>query len=596
MAKKEIAIDVRLEGGKETRDEVQGLGSDINKVAESSQRASDEMAAGFKAGKEGADAASKGVKGFAGSIKTLAASLGVLALLNEAFQFLKDVLMQNQTIANGVSTAMTALEIVFTQLISKAVELGGTLVDTFSDPKQAVIDLWELIKENFINRLEGVVIAFKAVATVIKATLNADWDTAINGAKDFGSALVQIGTGLTKDDQKALVETIKNFASEVQVATKNAIEQADALVRLRNEVKLLEAGQKELQLTYQREAELQRQIRDDVRLTIEERIAANEELGRILEQQLEVELNVAQKRLELAEAEAARNSENIELQAEVLRARGELADVEERIIGQRSEQLVNEASLEKELFDLREEIRLAELEGRERELAELDSYYDNLAEKARLSGENIFEVEAARGRAINDLKDKFRQEDLKKERDASKTRLSEAQKETQVRLNLASSLATGLSSIVSGLAGQSKAAVAVQKTLAIAQIAIDTARSISSAIASATQSAAATGPGAVVATPIFIATQIATVLGAVGQAIAVLNSAQGGQTASLPSVSPVSASASTPSITPVTTNTTELGNTEQAELMPIQAFVVETELTGNQENVSQIESQATFGG
>lgn len=588
MAKKEIAIDVRLKGGKETRDEVQGLGSDIDKVAESSQKASDEMAAGFKAGKEGADAASKGVKGFASSIKTLAASLGVLALLNEAFQFLKDVLMQNQTIANGVSTAMTALEIVFTTLISKAVELGGTLVDTFSDPKQAVIDLWELIKENFINRLEGVVIAFKAVATVIKATLNADWDTAINGAKDFGSALVQIGTGLTKDDQKALVETVKNFASEVQVATKNAIEQADALVRLRNEVKLLEAGQKELQLTYQREAELQRQIRDDVRLTIEERIAANEELGRILEQQLEVELNVAQKRLELAEAEAARNSENIELQAEVLRARGELADVEERIIGQRSEQLVNEASLEKELFDLREEIRLAELEGRERELAELDSYYDNLAEKARLSGENIFEVEAARGRAINDLKDKFRQEDLAAEEKANQERLRNEQKITQARVASAQAASSALGGIMQIMQAQGQENTAAAKAMAIAQIAIDTATAISGAVTAATKSGNAWEMIA------GIAAGVAAVTSAIAQATTIINGVKvGGGTATTPNVSAIS---STPSITPVTTNTTELGNTEQAELMPIQAFVVETELTGNQENVSQIESQATFGG
>ena len=33
-----------------------------------------------------------------------------------------------------------------------------------------------------------------------------------------------------------------------------------------------------------------------------------------------------------------------------------------------------------------------------------------------------------------------------------------------------------------------------------------------------------------------------------------------------------------------------------AELAPIQAFVVETQITGNQENVNQIEGQAEFGG
>jgi hypothetical protein len=44
----------------------------------------------------------------------------------------------------------------------------------------------------------------------------------------------------------------------------------------------------------------------------------------------------------------------------------------------------------------------------------------------------------------------------------------------------------------------------------------------------------------------------------------------------------------------VATGTTELGGAEQAQLAPIQAYVVETELTGNQNNVNQIESQANF--
>jgi hypothetical protein len=53
--------------------------------------------------------------------------------------------------------------------------------------------------------------------------------------------------------------------------------------------------------------------------------------------------------------------------------------------------------------------------------------------------------------------------------------------------------------------------------------------------------------------------------------------------------------ASAPSIDSVATNTTDLGNAQGAQLAPIQAFVVETEMTGNQQNISQIENQVTFG-
>jgi hypothetical protein len=57
-----------------------------------------------------------------------------------------------------------------------------------------------------------------------------------------------------------------------------------------------------------------------------------------------------------------------------------------------------------------------------------------------------------------------------------------------------------------------------------------------------------------------------------------------------------SSASAAPSFDPVTTNTTELGNTQAAELAPIQAFVVETQLTNTQNNIGQIEGQATFGG
>jgi hypothetical protein len=69
---------------------------------------------------------------------------------------------------------------------------------------------------------------------------------------------------------------------------------------------------------------------------------------------------------------------------------------------------------------------------------------------------------------------------------------------------------------------QGEKGVAIQKTLALAQVAIDTAKALSAGIAGATTAASATGPAAIVTTPLFIATTIATVLGAIAQATAIL--------------------------------------------------------------------------
>ncbi len=566
----------------ETTASVEDLGKAANKTQ-------GEMKGGFKA-------AEKSTKGLGQSIGGLIKSLGIIGVALAVFSFMKDMLMKNQKVMDALSTATIALEIVLNRLFDLLPSVGDSMTSAFDNPREAVVKLWEMIKTNFINRLEGVILLSQAAGKVIKAAFDLDLDAATEGALDFSSAMIQMSTGIDREQQEAIIEGVKDFAVEVVQATKEAITLASSLVALRNEVTLLEASQKKIQLTYQRDAELQRQRRDDIRLTLDERIAANNELGRILNEQIQVEEILAQKRLELAIRERDELGANVERREAVLMAEGELADLQERIAGQRSEQLTNEAALEKELFDLKQEIRSATLEGREKELEDLDIFYDALSEKARLSGEDQASIEEARIKAIEGLKKKHRKDDLTEEAKARKARIEADAKEADARIGIASSVAGSLGSLVQSLGNQSKASVAIQKTLAIAQIAIDTARSITSAIAGATASAASTGPGAVVATPIFIATQIATVLAGVAQAVAVLNSTPGGGAASVPNVNIPTSAASAPNINPVTTNTTELGGTEAAELAPIQAFVVETGITGSQNNVNQIEGQATFGG
>jgi hypothetical protein len=485
--------------------------------------------------------------------------------------------------------------------------------------------------------------------------LTLDFDEVKRGLHQTAQALAQVATGMDIETQNKFIDGIKNVGSA-------AIDTASKIQSLTKDVKLAEAQQRLLMLQYQREAEIQRQIRDDVSLTIAQRQEANVKLGLILDKQSDEELGLFNKKKELAELELSINKDSIDNQVAVINAETEIADVRERITGQRSEQLVNTNSLIRENTELIkaqqaaiEAEALAEAEASfkivEAKILAEERLRDYLSERESLSREEMIQKEiddaiaaeeAKFQAAVNaaqesgqlqeeidnleiarqdemfrieneirakwgeeqiqlekDIADKteaIRQADIKKQKDATKAKIDADKLEKETRIKLAFDLANGISSIVSGLAGQSKAAVAIQKTIAIAQIAVDTARSLSSAIASATAAAAATGPGAVVATPIFIATQIATVLAAVGQAIGILNSAPGGGSASVPNVNVSATSAAPPSFNPVTTNTTDLGNTNQAELMPIQAFVVETQVTGSQNNINQIQGQAEFGG
>ena len=163
------------------------------------------------------------------------------------------------------------------------------------------------------------------------------------------------------------------------------------------------------------------------------------------------------------------------------------------------------------------------------------------------------------------------------------------------KVGAARATAGALGQISALIEQQQGEATAASKAFAIAQVLIDTATSISSAIAGATEAAAAGGPAAPFLLVTYIATMVGSVVGAIASATSILDSVPGGGSAS-GAVAGVASATSAPSVQPVTTNTTQLNNTEQAELMPIQAYVVETAITGSQGNVTQIESQATFGG
>jgi hypothetical protein len=165
----------------------------------------------------------------------------------------------------------------------------------------------------------------------------------------------------------------------------------------------------------------------------------------------------------------------------------------------------------------------------------------------------------------------------------------------EAKVGAARATAGALGQISALIEQQEGEATAASKAFAVAQVLIDTATSISSAIAGATQAAAAGGPAAPFLLVTYIATMVGSVVGAIASATSILDSVPGGGSAS-GAVAGVASATSAPSVQPVTTNTTQLNNTEQAELMPIQAYVVETAITGSQGNVTQIESQATFGG
>lgn len=137
---------------------------------------------------------------------------------------------------------------------------------------------------------------------------------------------------------------------------------------------------------------------------------------------------------------------------------------------------------------------------------------------------------------------------------------------------------------------------AVAKAAALSQIAIDTGRGFASGLTIAQQGAKAAGPAAPFAFPIFYATQIAAVLGAVGKAKSILSQVPGGGISSgsinAPSIS--SAAPIAPSLAQQAPTTLSQGTINDIGNQAIKTYVVESDMTSNQQRIAAIQQRARF--
>jgi hypothetical protein len=228
----------------------------------------------------------------------------------------------------------------------------------------------------------------------------------------------------------------------------------------------------------------------------------------------------------------------------------------------------------------------ADAQLRAEELAEAEDLY--LRERMLVKGEIESEYYAKK----LDEATKNADDIAAAEKAAAEKSLAATQKINAARISAATNVAGALGAIGRLMQQQGEENTAAAKALAVAEIAISTAVAIAGAIKTATQGSAT--PWDMIAG---IAAGIAAVVAGIASATAILDTADvpGPSAAGIASGASAGATAA-PSFSPVTTNTTQLGNTQQAELAPVQAYVVETQITGSQANINQIESQSTFGG
>ena len=144
---------------------------------------------------------------------------------------------------------------------------------------------------------------------------------------------------------------------------------------------------------------------------------------------------------------------------------------------------------------------------------------------------------------------------------------------------------------LSALGGLLDKDTAAAKALALAEIAIGVAKGYINGLNIAQKSSAAAGPGAAFAFPIFYASQVAAVLTAAGKAKGILSSVKGGG-GSINTSAPSIAGVSAPIKSQAETTTLSASSINQIGVASSRAFVLETDVTNNQERIQRLNRAA----
>ena len=130
----------------------------------------------------------------------------------------------------------------------------------------------------------------------------------------------------------------------------SVISDSREIVELEKQAAKASALRAEIQLKYQLDAERARQTRDNETISIVDRIEANEVLNEVLTEQIDKEKELVQQVVAAAQAQFEKIP-SMENEIALIQARTELIDIEERVAGQKSEFLMNQMSLNRELQD-----------------------------------------------------------------------------------------------------------------------------------------------------------------------------------------------------------------------------------------------------
>ncbi len=323
------------------------------------------------------------VRGIGNALK--AAGIGFALAL---FVKLADVFRQNQKVVDIFNTAMEFLSITFNdffKFLENNIDTASGFIDKIfgNETVQNVLEFGKMLGLEIIvrvkNLIQGIGGLGKAISLVFDGKFKEAGIVATDAVNNLGDAVV----GNVAETVK-MEEQITKVTNKIKEYSKATLANAKTQVELRKESDLAAVKIQGLIEEYDRQAEKLRQVRDDETKTFEERIAANEKLGKVLKEQEQEMVKLVDIQIKAAKNDLAKN-DNLESQIALQAALNEKKGVEAQITGFQSEQLTNQVSLTREKEQADKDATQA---AKDNAQVQLEAYGQLAGALSGLAGEN----------------------------------------------------------------------------------------------------------------------------------------------------------------------------------------------------------------
>ena len=470
MAEQEVKITFTIDGiekevksVEELQKEMKNLGKETKAVAQENTILAKGKAA-FNDMKSSIKGVTAGFKGLKGAI--MATGLGALLI---AITSLVSYFKNSEEGSRKLAIAMEALGIITGKIMDFFSNLGEMIVWAFTNPKEALMNFVDLIKENIINRFEGLLELIPQLGKAINALFKGNFSEAGKIATDAVGKVV-LGVEDVTDKVADATESVIEFGKTVVKEVKEAVAVATLLV---DQFRAIRNAQQALivdNALLNKEMETQQKIAEDTTRAYDERKEALEKVGEAqvkLAENLAKQAKLEEQNLRLQISQESNYEKREELETSLAEAIATRIEAETALETRRLDAARITVELEREELERKQAIRdkLAEME-----LEDIENEFVRAQEELAIAQQRDLE-ELERLKATEEEKQKVKEfygkksDKLKKEQAKFEENLQK--QVTEANLQVASGALGALSKLV----GENTAA---GKAAAIAATTIDT--------------------------------------------------------------------------------------------------------------------------